>query len=282
MNDFLRESFSYFELYRELKKVQKKAVPVKVSYGEDPNQYFYYYEPDDVVSTVAQVASETESSLETEESAVSGVSDKVVVWIHGGGWNAGAPKDFDYIGQKMTEAGYRFISLGYRLSPKNKYPAQIEDVCTGYNRSMEFLKERGIDVSKTIVCGPSAGAHLASILTYSKDVQKTYGVDVSNVIGFVGWGGPYVFHENASWVVRTLLIDLFSKEYDRKKAEPVSLISESRIPMLLIQSRHDGVIDFACAEEFRDRAKELGIPCELYEVVDRQNTHSWYTAGMFL
>ena len=26
----------------------------------------------------------------------------------------------------------------------------------------------------------------------------------------------------------------------------------------------------------------LVIACELYEVVDKKNTHSWYTAGMFL
>ena len=52
--------------------------------------------------------------------------------------------------------------------------------------------------------------------------------------------------------------------------------------MLLIQSRHDGLIDFSCAERFRKRAMSLGIECELYEVVDKKNTHSWYTAGMFL
>ena len=52
--------------------------------------------------------------------------------------------------------------------------------------------------------------------------------------------------------------------------------------MLLIQSRHDGLIDFSFAEAFRNRALELGIPCELYEVTDSLNTHSWYTAGMFL
>ena len=56
----------------------------------------------------------------------------------------------------------------------------------------------------------------------------------------------------------------------------------SNIPMLLIQSKHDGLIEFACAEDFAEKAKELGISCELYSVTDKKNTHSWYTAGMFL
>ena len=28
--------------------------------------------------------------------------------------------------------------------------------------------------------------------------------------------------------------------------------------------------------------RELGIICELYEVSDKLDTHSWYTAGVFL
>ncbi len=51
--------------------------------------------------------------------------------------------------------------------------------------------------------------------------------------------------------------------------------------MLLIQSRHDGLVDFSFAEDFRDKALSLGMSCELYEVTDALDTHSWYTAGVF-
>ena len=128
----------------------------------------------------------------------------------------------------------------------------------------------------------NAGAHLASILCYSKSVQETYDVDVSNVIGFIGVGGPYSFSGHTSLSVRLLLNQLFEKNYDRTNGEPCSLMNASDIPMLLIHSRHDGLIDFSCAEEFYKKAVSRGIACELYEVVDKKNTHSWYTAGMFL
>ena len=42
------------------------------------------------------------------------------------------------------------------------------------------------------------------------------------------------------------------------------------------------MLSYACAEDFTARAKELGNKCELYSVEDRKNTHSWYTAGLFL
>ena len=82
-----------------------------VSYGQNREQYFLCYEPERVTS------------------------DKVIVWVHGGGWNAGNPRFFDFVGQCVCGQGYRFVSLGYRLSPKYKYPCQIKDVCEGFNLS---------------------------------------------------------------------------------------------------------------------------------------------------
>lgn len=258
MNDSMREYLSYFGLYKKMFQVQKKIKPEMVSYGKNKEQYFLYYEPEEKVS------------------------DKIIVWVHGGGWNAGNPKFFDFVGQCICEQGYRFVSLGYRLSPRYKYPCQIKDVCEAYQSAVGFMAEKGLDVSKIIVAGPSAGAHLASIMCYSRKVQKKYGVDVSNIIGFIGTGGPYSFREDQGMTIRLLLDQLFKKGYDRKNGEPVALMGKSSIPMLLIQSKHDGLLQYACAEDFAARAKELGNKCELYSVTDKKNTHSWYTAGMFL
>ena len=258
MNDYLREYFSYFGLYRKMFRVRKKYTPVKVSYGSNKEQYFLYYEPREAIS------------------------DKVIVWVHGGGWNAGNPAFFDYVGQCVCDQGYRFVSLGYRLSPKFKYPCQIEDVCKAYNTAISYLKDNGTDVSKIVVVGPSAGAHLTSIMCYCRKVQEEYDVDISNIIGFVGFGGPYSFRDDQGLILRLLLGQLFRKGYNRKDGEPASLMDRNHIPMLLIQSEHDGLISFACAEDFAARAREVGNTCELYSVTDKKNTHSWYTAGLFL
>ena len=258
MNDCLREYFSYFGLFKKKFAARKEVTPAYVRYGSDKEQYFLYYEPKRAVS------------------------DKILYWVHGGGWNAGSPRFFDYVGQCLAKAGYRVISGGYRLSPKNKYPVQIDDVCACYNAAFGFLNSRSIDASRIIVSGPSAGAHLTSILCYSDEARKDYGVDLSHVIGFIGFGGPYSFRKDQSKTVKILLNQLFTKNYDRRQAEPVSLMCKNHIPMLLIQSKHDGLISYECAEDFAARAEELGNTFELYSVEDRKNTHSWYTAGLFL
>ena len=110
MKDSTRENLSYFGLFRRLFTAKKIIEPEKVSFGSHKDQYFYFYEPKEVKS------------------------DKVILWVHGGGWNSGKPKDFDYVGQHIAKEGYRCINMGYRLSNKFKYPAQIEDVCRSEER----------------------------------------------------------------------------------------------------------------------------------------------------
>ena len=82
--------------------------------------------------------------------------------------------------------------------------------------------------------------------------------------------------------LKMLLGMLFAKGYDRTEAEPWSLMTKNHIPMLLIQSRHDGLVEFECAEDLAGKAEMVGNSCEIYEVEDKRNTHSWYTAGYFL
>lgn len=258
MNDSMRENLSYFGLYMKLFKAKKNVTPKYVSFGEDKDLYFLYYEPEKVTS------------------------DKILLWVHGGGWNAGSPKYFDFVGQAMAGFGYRVVSLGYRLSPKNKYPCQIEDVCMGYKAAIKYLQSKKIDVSKIVVSGPSAGAHLTSILVYNDAVRERMNVDISNVIGYIGVGGPYSFTVKNTMAINMLLNQLFTKDYNRDEGDPCILMNKSNIPMLLIQSEHDGLINFSCAEEFKKKAISLGNKCELYSVEDKKNTHSWYTAGMFL
>ena len=73
-------------------------------------------------------------------------------------------------------------------------------------------------------------------MCYSRKIQEEYHTDVTHVIGHVEFGGSYGFHNHPSLTLKLLLNQLFTKEYDRRNAEPVALMDQSDIPMLLIQS----------------------------------------------
>ena len=79
MIDVIKENLSYFELYVRIMMQKKYVVPEKIFYGKNKEQYFLYYEPEEVKS------------------------DIVIFYVHGGGWNAGSPDFFDFVGQRCAK-----------------------------------------------------------------------------------------------------------------------------------------------------------------------------------
>src|SRR5262245_52565746 len=50
-----------------------------------------------------------------------------VVCIHGGGWFQGQRQDMDSMTELLARRGYVAVTVSYRLAPKARFPAQIED-----------------------------------------------------------------------------------------------------------------------------------------------------------
>jgi acetyl esterase/lipase len=100
----------------KLGKTCNSIIAKKRFFGKDKHQYFLQFLPDkkDIKKTL-------------------------VLYIHGGGWNHFEPNNFKYVGSFFTNLGYPTISLGYRLTPKNKYPAQIEDLFMGYSKAIQNI-----------------------------------------------------------------------------------------------------------------------------------------------
>jgi acetyl esterase/lipase len=50
-----------------------------------------------------------------------------VVFTYGGGWHSGSRKSVAAIGETLQGLGFGCALLSHRLSPKDKFPAQVED-----------------------------------------------------------------------------------------------------------------------------------------------------------
>jgi acetyl esterase/lipase len=93
---------------------------------------------------------------------------KVIIMIHGGGWNTGDKADFnEYVDSlKKREPSYAIFNLNYRLAnTPDLFPAQELDV----KAAVEFInsKRQEYQVSdKFALIGASAGAHLALLQGY--------------------------------------------------------------------------------------------------------------------
>ena len=93
---------------------------------------------------------------------------KVMIMIHGGGWNTGDKVDFnEYVDSlKKREPSYAIFNINYRLAnAPDLFPAQELDV----KAAVEFIynKRQEYNISdKFVLVGGSAGAHLALLQGY--------------------------------------------------------------------------------------------------------------------
>ncbi len=80
-----------------------------------------------------------------------------VVFTYGGGWHSGSRKGVAAIGAKLQSLGYGCALLSHRLAPKDKFPAQIEDVAAGFAWVKQHIAEKGGDPKRVFVMGHSSG-----------------------------------------------------------------------------------------------------------------------------
>ena len=88
----------------------------------------------------------------------------VVLYIHGGAFRI-LSKDTHWImALAFARRGYVVFNVNYRLAPRFRYPAAIEDVCHAYAHVVENAERFGGDPSRIVIAGESAGANLATSL----------------------------------------------------------------------------------------------------------------------
>lgn len=95
-----------------------------------------------------------------------------ILWLHGGGYFAGMASMVYYSMGRMLAKRYGgvVVSPEYRLSIKAPYPAALEDCYTALQYIYDHADELGIDRSRIIVGGESAGGGLAAaICQYARD-----------------------------------------------------------------------------------------------------------------
>lgn len=90
-------------------------------------------------------------------------NQKVIIYAHGGGFVYYNIDSHDYVTRRLCAMNdCTVISIDYRLAPEHTFPAAHED----FYKAIEYIHthaiDLGIDASKIIVAGDSAGGNLAA------------------------------------------------------------------------------------------------------------------------
>jgi acetyl esterase/lipase len=119
----------------------------------------------------------------------------VVVFVHGGGWVFGDRHWFadayGKLGRRLAHHGILAAVISYRLAPKFKHPAQIEDVARAVSWVLSHAAEHGGDPSRVFLMGHSAGAQMVALAATDPRWLRAQGADPRQLAGVVAISGPY-------------------------------------------------------------------------------------------
>lgn len=92
-------------------------------------------------------------------------SDAALLWIHGGGFLIGNAKvDDRFCATTARDLGIVVVSANYRLAPEHPFPAALDDCHAAWTWLQRSAGELGIDPTRIVVGGQSAGGALAATL----------------------------------------------------------------------------------------------------------------------
>jgi acetyl esterase/lipase len=151
-----------------------------------------------------------------------------VVVIHGGGWAGGSREAHDDITWKFAQRGYVSATLGYRLAPKHRFPAAVDDVQAAVRFLRANAEKYGIDPDRIGAIGFSAGGHLAMMLGVMDPGEGPSG-KVNAVVSF--FGPTDLAAEDLSDESKRIVATFVEKPEDRAKASPLTYVTQDDPPI---------------------------------------------------
>lgn len=183
----------------------------------------------------------------------------VVVVIHGGGWRSGSRHSgyVQRINQEILSVGFAVFNVSYRFAPNHRFPAQLEDITQAITWLQQEGQALGVDTQRVALWGYSAGAHLASLASMTKQALPVRAV--------VAGGTPA---DLQVWPRSPMVHALIGQGLDEApaiwaKASPVTQVSPNTPPHFLYHGRWDTLVSFDQALKLEAALKEQGVPVQL-------------------
>lgn len=227
----------------------------------------------------------------------------LIVFVHGGGWRVGTRAVFNPTWrdwrpdpfERLVGAGFAVASVDYRLSGEAVFPAQLQDVTAALRWLRTRADELGVDTSRVVAWGESAGGHLAALLGLTAgraDLAELTGGPTAQVAGVVDWYGPAnlptlqdqarpdaVARSDAPDSRESLLIGaaLPGAPELAHRASPVTYVHAGAPPFHLAHGADDRFVPVAQSRELAAALRDAGVPVEL-TIVDGAD-HMWRGAA---
>ncbi|MFM6831148.1 MAG: alpha/beta hydrolase [Novosphingobium sp.] len=158
-----------------------------------------------------------------------------VVFIHGGSWASGDPRNYRFIARTLCAHGYAVVLAGYRLYPRVRYPGMLEDGALALRWVHDHAAKLGGDPARIALLGHSAGAYNAVMLTLDRQWLQGAGLDPAMIRGTVALAGPFDFLPFDT----DATIHSFGEAPDPSMTQPINFVRADAPPLLLVTGDAD-------------------------------------------
>lgn len=148
------------------------------------------------------------------EDTISSPLAPVIIYFHGGGFVLGSIASAEHVCTGLAaKTGFVVASVEYRLAPEHKFPAGPIDCIAATKWIFEHGAEYGIDSSKVVVAGDSAGGNLAAIVSQQLPDIVKFQVLIYPAIPTIGKLTDSVLENSSAPVLSESLMMWFKLQY---------------------------------------------------------------------
>lgn len=195
-------------------------------------------------------------------------STKLMILVHGGGWNTGDKSDFSsYLASFQSKfPSYAIANLNYRLATvtSNHFPTQENDM----KSAVDFLAQKSRDyhiAQKIVLVGASAGAHMALLQAYKYSSPKIMAVvdffgptDMADLHNFYRWGSE---QQNAIQILMNGSPNTNSALYEN--SSPINYVTGQSSPTIIFHGNMDNVVPVAESISLSNKLNSIGVANEM-------------------
>ena len=198
-----------------------------------------------------------------------------VLVVHGGAWCMGTRAQLGSFAKILARENMVAVAISYRLAPRHKFPAQIEDCKAAVRWMRSHAGQLRIDPLQVGAFGYSAGAHLVALLGTTDSDDGLEGVEDPSQypdtrLQAVACGGmPCDFRvmeldspRLAFWLggTRRQVGELY------RQASPRAFATQDDPPMFFFHGEKDDLVPILSPRAMCDSLEAVGVQAEMYVV----------------
>ena len=192
-----------------------------------------------------------------------------VIIIPGGGYKYIADSENEPVVFHYLKNGYSCFTLHYSIGENSNYPQPLIELFQSIKYVREHAEKYSIDPNAIILCGFSAGAHLACLASTQWHLKDfSYLCNSSNqeirpngsILVYPITNNDYLIsikwkhQKNWGKMLETL----------NKKVNPINYVSVHMSPCFIWHTRTDGIVPVRQSLDLVDKMLEKGVPVEFH------------------